>query len=144
MLESFTIPDDGPKPLEEQLAEMVALKTALAGGSIRLFTDPDFTPSIAHTAASMDELEAVFPGYTEGGIEIATVPDHYAADDNKSYLVTLPSVQWNRSDTGAAVLVHGTYAVDADGMLRGAYKFETPKSMANTLDSIIVSVTIRK
>jgi hypothetical protein len=142
-MEVCTIPDDGPSPLEAAAAEVAALKTALLLGDIRLFTDPDYTPSVAATAAAMDARESVFPGYTAGGISIAAVPEEYLSDDYLSYLLTLTSVQWNRSDAGAEVLVHGLYVVDKDGVLRGVFKFPEPRSMVNTLSSIVASVTFR-
>ena len=143
MLEVFTIPDDGPEPLQAAAAKMAALKTALLLGDIRLWTDPTLEPTVGLTTADMDAIEAVFPGYVAGGISIAAVPDHYLADDNLSYLLTLNSVQWNRSDNGAEVLVHGVYVVDKDDVLRGVRKFATPVSFATTDDSLPVSVTFR-
>jgi hypothetical protein len=144
MLEAFTIPDDGPSSLEAALVEMTNLATDLDGGSIRLYSDPDFEPGAATDAATMNAVQSVFGGYTAGGIAIADVPEPYIAEDNLSYLLTLVSVQWNATGVGDPAQVDGAYILDADGKLRGVRKFSEPKIMGTALDSLPVVVTFRK
>lgn len=143
-LQAKTIPDDGVVSLEGLMKEGADLQTSLAAGKLLLFKDT-LTTLTGLTAAILAAQEADFDGYTAGGVAVATVNDPYE-DTNGSVLVTAPLKQFNFVSAAPTVntnSIGGAAYVDAAGVVRGAFLFDAPVSMALNTDSIPVVMTWR-
>lgn len=144
VIEAVKVPGDGPRQRVAQLADAAAVRTALAGGELRLFKFQESNISNEATVAGMDETEADYSGYTAGGVTIAAAGEPYVGPDGGVY-ITLPSVQFNCVPGAPNVAndIGGAYYVDAAGVLRGVAKFEAARHMETASHSIVVIMTIQ-
>lgn len=144
MLQAQTIPDTGLKPLAALFAEAVALKTALAGGKLRLAKSDAIAPGAPITLAALVAGEADYNGYTAGGVTIANFNDPYR-DDETSYVLSSPLTQFNFVADDPLVTNSILYAfyVDATDVLRGVMVLSETQPMADDTHSIPVVMSFR-
>lgn len=142
-LQSKVVPDEGVKPIETLMLEGAELKTALAGGKLRLFK-AGTALDILTTTDNLVASEADYDGYTAGGVAVAAANDPYI-DGIESVVVTLPLVQFNYTDGADHVhnTIGGAFYCDAAGKVRGAFEFDTSVNMASNSDSIPVVMAFR-
>lgn len=144
IVETVTVPGDGPRQRAAQLADAVALRAALAAGKLRLFKSQESGISPEASVAGMAAIEADYSGYAAGGVAIATAGEPYIGPDGGVY-VTLPSVQFNCVPGTPNVPndIGGAFYVDAADVLRGVAAFDASRRMETASDSIVVVMTLK-
>jgi len=139
-------PDDGIVPQEEYLRMATEMANVIspvgAEAVLKLFKSGEVTATAITTVAEYDAAECDFTGYL--GIEcVGTAPEPYEDESDGSYLVTIPSKQFNHGAVGTANDVGGWWLVDDDGNILMAGNFAAPITMEGPTDSIVLSVTRR-
>lgn len=138
-------PDDAVIPDAAHLSEAVAW-AALLGPSgeeclLNLFKHGEVTATADTDAAAYAAALCDYTGYASK-VLTAVNPDPYG-DEDGSYIVTVPSQQFNHGSTGVANEVGGWWIEDADGNVLLAGNFPESVTMSGPTDSIVLAVSRR-
>lgn len=142
---TLVAPDNAVVPTELHLAEAIAWAAKLGPtgeeAMVNLFKHGEVDASAVTTAAAYAAALCDYTGYA--GQQLVDVNPEPYADEDGSFLVTVPSVQFNHGAVGVANDVGGFWIEDDDGNVLIAGNFSEPVEMAGPTDSIVLSATRR-
>ena len=144
-VQALTVPDVTPLTIET-LAQLASeFKTDLAACKVRLYAGSPILINEQTQLAELTFAEATYDGYTAGGVAVANAGSPYLESDGASYMVSLPSVQFNYSTVTHAVAnsILGAFVTDANGVLRGVFPFPAAVEMSQAGDAVVVLLTWR-
>lgn len=124
------------------LAALAARTVLLAAGKAHLYQDDGFVPDAQSVLADLNAHEANYTGYVAGGVAIGAGMGPYVDGEN-NWSESFPSIIFQ--PVGGPITandIRGVYFDDGAGNLEAVWIFDTPVTLATTLDAIIVEPKI--
>jgi hypothetical protein len=139
-------PAEAVVPQEQYLREAVAYVTTLKAAdpvaTLHLFKQGEVGATFVTTAAAYGAAECDYTGYAAVALT-ADVFEPYEDQSDGSFVVTIPSHQFNHGAVGTANDVGGWFITDENDVVIGAGNFAEPVVMAGPLDSLVLSISRR-